>query len=215
MYLNYFFRAELVMKNLVMGVFALLASVSVNALVIDFEDLDSGLNNEVYEGIFWGGFGTVDTQSSDLGYQQLSSSDRAAFSLANSVSSRFNFSDGSAFSFNQATFVSARHDNLEITVQALKADRSAFIRETFTVNTGEATTVDFSFFTDVVSISITRRGGTLVEEFAQDGNARQFAIDNLVFNEDISAVPLPASMWMFAVGLLGFGYFKKRNSKKK
>ena len=205
---------------------ALTLSLSTHATLIDFEDpsLDPGIRAdgvgdfdffqfglEIDEQLdFDGPLLALNTTNNQLGYRHLDNV------ILNSTTNVLSFSSATndSFDLNQATFASSRRDDVTLTTTAFDIFNNQVFSNTSTIGTTSATTIDFDF-SDVFRVVFTATGGVFNEDLrsvtARD--SLQFGIDNIVINE-ITPVPLPASLPFLALGLGLFAFGKTRLTRK-
>ena len=205
------------MKNLFVFVLLSTLCISARAFVVDFDSLNPGTGfatqvgpQNQHQGFTWANFGILNTfgnsTGKDTGYRHLDSVG-IAWTFPNAIAE---FSADDAFTFNQARFASSRRDGLSVLVSGFDQNGLLTNSETIEINTTEASVFTFDFI-DVVRVTFNAAGGLFNQDLdSKFSDTNQFGLDNLVFNEEVSTVPLPASLWFLIIGLGIVTFIKKR-----
>ncbi|TAA45812.1 PEP-CTERM sorting domain-containing protein [Corallincola spongiicola] len=191
------------MKKLML-IAGLAASMSVTAQagVLSFDDLttDTGfteLSGTNYGGLNWSSdFYILHTPSyTQSGYKTgtVSGEYVALNGFANDVS----VADG-VFDFNGSYLTAAWNDGLNIEVTGLLAGVQQY-QSIVEVDTFGPTWFDFNFF-GIDELKFRSFGG--VQNGQLSGSGTHFAMDDFTFNQ--AAVPVPATLALLGLGLLGF-----------
>ena len=183
---------------------------SAHAVVVDFEDVELnffGLAGEVqdgHQGLDWDNFGAVNTEL--LGVGGNTSGEVAAFNLGADAT----ISGDEAFDFSGASFKGVFANNVQVEVLGFNFGTEVY-SQTIDLSSTDATWFDFGFegVTDLVfnSYILTPWGAKI------GGLASIFTMDDFTFNESVSEVPLPASIWLMMAALGGFGTLRRRMNK--
>ncbi len=192
-------------KSLVAAAFLFVVNAA-NAVVVDFDDLrNRTFVYDGYQGLDWGNMYVLDTSSyQDSGYVNGTVSGNNV--VLNAWAGVASVEEGSTFDFNGAFLTGAWRDGLNIEVTG-SLDGDTIYSETVVVDSDAATWFSFDFF-GIDSLVFSSFGG--VENPNYRGSGAHFAMDNFTFNESVSAVPLPAGLWLFGTALLALGGIRRR-----
>lgn len=193
------------MKQWMIGALMACGVAGVSAATITFDDIAVSSNDGVaisngYAGLNWDNFWVldgIDYSPADTGY-------------ANGVVSGTNVAYN-AFA-SPASFFSDTSFDLT-SAYVTKAWNSGYTRFVGYVGSVQTYLLDvFSTTTSPTLVDFGWSGVTKVTISDLDGTAHT-AIDNLVINGAVSAVPVPAAVWLFGTGVLGMVGVNRRTKK--
>jgi hypothetical protein len=183
------------MKILKLSSLTLLSSLafSAHSAVITFDDASTTPTYEKilngYAGFNWGGMYVMQPVSSgypDSGYNTgRVSGDFVAWNYTRATVSA---ASGGTFDFTGAHFASAWAANLDIVIEGWSAGSQLFSDTISIVDTGPTW-----FGANYAGIDQLKIIGS-----------NNYVLDDFTYNENVSAVPVPAALFMFAPALLGF-----------
>lgn len=201
------------MKNLNKALLTLLLiSTGANATPITFDEVSNTsalpLVANGYAGLNWNSFrltnGTVHAVGTGY-YNSVISANNVIF---NSGGAPASFSSSATpFTFNNAYFTAAWHNGLNVNVTGSLNGASVYTRS-LVLNTTAASFETFNWV-GIDTVSFSAFGGTDRRDDA--GSGTHFAIDNLSIGSAV-AVPEPASILLFSLGLLGVAAVGRRKS---
>jgi hypothetical protein len=208
------------MKNLLLVFVLCLSSVAASAQTITFDNLsntsiyDGTLIANGYEGFNWNNFGYLTTSTytnNPSGYLNGTvSGTNVAFNGAGWDASMS--SQTSPFTFNSAYFTGAWNNGLNIQVNAYLAGTQVDTMS-FVVDSTSPVLETFNW-SNIDALTFSSSGGTNAGYAGclYVSGCNHFAMDNMVVNDVIPAVPEPATYAMLfaGLGLIGFSASRKK-----
>jgi PEP-CTERM motif len=214
-------KKENIMKKLFLVFIFGLCSVAASAQTITFDNLsnssiyDGTQIANGYEGFNWNNFGYLTTSTytyNPSGYLNGTvSGTNVAFNWGGADASMF--SQTSPFTFNSAYFTGAWNNGLNIQVKAYLAG-TLVNTMSFVVDSTSPVLETFNW-SNIDALTFSSSGGTSAGYMCKDVSiCNHFAMDNMVVNDVIPAVPEPATYAMLfaGLGLIGFNASRKRNT---
>jgi len=177
-----------------------------SAAILTFEGLSDGAIANGYGGLNWNNMYALNaTIYQPSGYKNgRVSGDNVAY---NGFGTTATVTDG-LFTFDGAYFTGAWNDGLNIRIQGY-AGATLLYDTTIVVNTSGPTYFNAGY-QNIDKLVFDSFGG--VDNPAYVGGGVHFAMDNFSINES-SSVPEPATLTMFGLGALGFGFAGYRRRK--
>lgn len=177
---------------------------SVNASVLTFDDLSTGVNNvaDGYGGFDWNASsGGIYSISKDVlpgtGYDYGAvSGNTSVFNAYGSSGNTIDLAGSGTFDFNGASFTSA-WDPQDISFEGWSNGALLYTSANFAIDTTTPLFISLNWF-GIDRLTINNTGS-------------HWAMDNFTFNEP---VPVPAAIWLFGsalTGLIGIGKRKQAN----
>lgn len=201
------------MKKIFAFVALMFTAVNANAVVLDFDDINVGveayLNTAAgpnYGGLSWSNtWGVLNTTSaaySNSGYANgVTSGTNVAFNaFYQNVSI-----DSGTMDWNGAYFAGAWNDGLTINFIGSQAGVELY-NETITVDTSGSIWFDANFI-GIDNLVISSSGGTANATLSAYGSGQHFSMDDFTFNAN---VPETSSLILLGLGLIGFGVARRK-----
>ena len=191
-------------KSILLVVAAFVSSTSVNAAVIEFDDITTRATATIadgYDGFNWDGInvgGGTPPWWPGSGFENGRVSGEYVAWQSGGIQSAITLSGGGVFDFNGAYFTSAWNTGLNITVDGL-FNNSVIYSSISSFNTDGPTWFNLNF-SGIDTLLISASGGVSA---GLGGGGEFWVMDNFTYNEAISSVPVPAAAWLFGSGLIG------------
>ena len=181
-------------------------SCSAGAVVLTFDDIDTGLGGMIvdgYGGLNWSEMFYLDSTLREDGYAYGTVSEPYVAYNCQSRPATVSVSDG-IFDFNGAYLTGAWNDGLNIEVKGFLGISQVYLR-TVIVDTVSPTWFDFNFL-GIDTLSFNSFDGVNAEYLG--GSGYHFVMDNFTFNE----VPEPSTMILLSSGLIGLALYRRRRA---
>lgn len=184
---------------------ALFGVNAAQAAVLTFDDIGIGSIANGYGGLNWSNMSTLDSSTRiESGYVHgVISGTNVAYNPWENMAVVLSDND---FTFNGAYFTAAWNDGLTVLAQGFKNGVQQY-SSSYVIDSLSPTWLSFNFL-GINELRLSSFGGS---DHGYGGIGAHFAMDNFTFNENVSAVPVPAAVWLFGSGLMGLlGFNRKR-----
>jgi len=193
------------MKKIALTAALVLSSSLASAVTIDFDHLSSN-NNTFSSSLSTNGFHFDNRQILHWGSQSLYNADQGGATYSHNwenTTTTVTQIGGGSFTVNSLDIGNVYNNSPTVQSFNFWADLNGggTISRTFTSDALPGLETVLLNFTDVTAFYFTETTGRFLQA------------DNFVFNEQISAVPVPAAFWLFATALTGFCGFNARRRK--